>query len=771
MTPNRTKTVILAIFMTTTVLSVTAIVLPVGMPVAFAQEATGNTIQAIRVDGSQRIDTANIRSYISLAVGDPFDPIAMNRALRELYRTGLFKDVKIYPEGRILVIEVVENPTIRTIAFEGNSTLKTDTLQAELQSRELDVFTLTKVQADTQRLTDLYQRSGRYFATVKPAIIELPNNQVNLVFEIDESERTRINSIRFIGNRFFNDGALRPIVSTKETAWYRFLSSDDGYDPDRLNYDKELLRQHYLRYGFADFEVVSVLPQLSRDKRAFDIFFTVNEGVRYTVTKVDVTSSLRNVAPERFREFVDVKEGEFFNNRQVETTIERITQELGNQGYAFVDVRPQFNKDPDTASLEITFDIREGPKVYVERIDIVNNTRTLDRVIRREFRLDEGDAYNASRLEATERRLNNLGFFEKVTISSEQGSAPDQTRIKVDVEEKPTGELSIGAGYSSTEALLGEIRLSERNFLGKGQNVRVATTLSGRRQQYDFGFTEPYFLERELAAGFDLYRITTSFQRESAFQERRTGGNLRLGYRLGENLSQTLTYSLRRVSISDVSPSASRFVREQEGRAVTSSLAQTLTYDERDNRFEPSRGYYVALSNEAAGLGGTVRYLRSTITTGNYFPYNEDWVFSILTDTGYVFGLGNQDVRINDRFFIGGDNLRGFETAGIGPRDRLTRDALGGDLYTTATAEMRFPLGLPEELGISGRAFIDAGTLLNLGNSDPDINDTGKIRVAYGFGLAWKSPFGPVRLDFALPLVKEDFDQTEFFRFSFGTRF
>lgn len=734
--------------------------------------ATGDIIRGVQIKGAERIDPATVRSYMKLDTGDRFTAEGLDATLKSLYATGLFTNVNLSREGNLLIVTVRENPVINQVTFEGNSALETDALQQEIQLRSRSVFTRTKVQEDTQRLLDLYRRSGRFAAVVEPKIVELPQNRVDLVFEISEGEKTLVRRISFINNRAFSESRLRGALSTKESAWYRLLSADDVYDPDRLNYDEELLRQFYLEHGYADFRVTSTVAELAPDKSGFFITMTVDEGPRYKVGAVRFASAIPRVKGEELAPLSQVKSGEWLNGKLVEQTAQAMTDALGNRGYAFAEVRPDYKRDPEKRVVDITFQMAESARVFVERINITGNVRTLDRVIRREIPLAEGDAFSTDKLRQAERKLRNLGYFKTVKLDVQPGSEPDRSIINVAVEEQSTGELSFGAGFSSTESLLADVRLRERNFLGRGQDVRIATTFSGLRQEFDLGYTEPYFLDTNLRAGVDLFRITRELREDSAFDEKRTGAGLRLGYDITENLSQTLRYTIRQVNITDIDPAASRFIREQEGETLTSSIGQELLYDQRDNILLPTQGFYVRFATEFAGVGGDVDYLRNSIGSGFFVPISGDqWVWSLETNTGYILGWSGDDIRINDRFFIGGDDLRGFKLAGVGPRDLATDDPLGGNMFFTATTELRFPLGLPDELGVTGRTFVDAGTVSNSDSEGAGIVDSGTIRTSAGVGLAWQSPFGPVRIDFAQAISKEDYDETEFFRFSFGTRF
>lgn len=745
---------------------------------AVAAVAQGSGIvKEVRIEGTQRIEPETVRSYLLVQPGDPFDEGRIDRSLKALFATGLFADVSLRRDGDALVVRVVENPIINRIAFEGNRRLDDQALLNEIQLKPRVVYTRTRVQNDVKRILDLYRRSGRFAATVEPKVIALDQNRIDLVFEIDEGSVTGIKAINFVGNKRFSDSRLREIIQTRETRWYRFFSSEDTYDPDRLTYDRELLRKFYLSEGYADFRVVSAVAELAPARDGFFITFTIDEGERYKFGKIDLVSQIKELNADDLKPLVTVRDGDWYNADAVDRTITALTDALGNRGYAFVDIRPRVNRNRDARTVDITFDIGEGPRVFVERIDINNNLRTLDYVIRREIQLVEGDAFNTSRLRRSEQRIRNLGFFRKVEVTNAQGSAPDKTVITVQVEEQSTGELSVGFGFSTTEGPLADITIRERNLLGRGQDLRLGFVISGRSKQIDLSFTEPYFLDRNIAAGFDLFAVDRNNQFQSSYDQFSVGGALRMGYQLTDSLRQTLRYTLRMDDIHNVADNASVYVKEQAGTRSTSAVGQALIYDRRDNRLDPSDGYYASLSNDLAGLGGSVKYLRSKIGVGYYYSVVPNWVLSTTGEIGYIVGI-NDDVRIQDRFFIGGDTLRGFATGGIGPRDDVTRDALGGNKYYIGSVSLGFPLGLPQELGVSGRVFSDFGALWGIDqqvvtvNGAPEkIDDSSAMRVSFGIGVTWRSPLGPIRVDLAQPIIKENFDRTEFFRIGFGTRF
>ena len=742
---------------------------------AQAQESTtsgdqSGVIQEIRVEGNQRIEAATIRSYMVVAPGEPFDPVKLDQSLKNLFATGLFDDVTIRREGDDVVVSLVENPIINRIAFEGNLRLDDEVLTSEVQLRPRVVYTRSRVQNAVSRILELYRRNGRYGATVEPKVIHLPQNRVDLVFEINEGPLTEIERIVFIGNQAFDDGDLRGVIQTKESAWYRFFTSDDTYDPDRLAFDQELLRRFYLSRGYADFNVRSAIAELTPDGKSFVVTFTVDEGEPYEFGEIAIDSRLRDLEPEQLRALLRTESGDTYNADQIEDSILALTEEIGELGYAFVEINPIPTKDDENRIIDLTYVINEGSRVYVERIDIVGNVRTLDEVIRREFRLAEGDAFNTALLRRSRQRVQDLGFFESVELRTLPGSSPDKTTIEVEVAERSTGELSFGAGYSTSDGPLGDIRLSERNLLGRGQSLTAAFTISARTQEIDLSFTEPYFLDLDLAAGVDLFRRTTDFQSEGSFDQTTTGGTVRASYPLTERLRHGLRTTVRMDEIKGVSDDASIFIQEEEGSALTALLGHTLTYDVRDTQFLPSDGYLIRFDQSVADFGADTRYLRNELLMSYYYPFFPDWVINLAARGGYIHGLG-EDVRLFDRFFLGGATLRGFKFAGVGPRDTSTDDALGGNLLYTGSAELRFPLGLPEELRIFGRTFVDAGTLYDSDAQGPQVEDSSELRAAAGIGLSWLSPLGPVSVDWAQAFLMNDEDQTEAFRVNFGTRF
>jgi len=734
--------------------------------------AQADVVSEVRIEGNQRIEPETIRSYLLVQEGDAYSKDRIDRSLKALFATGLFADVNITRQGRALLVKVMENPIINRIAFEGNKRVKDDVLTPEVQLKPRTVYTRTKVQNDVKRILEIYRRHGRFAATVEPKIIQLEQNRIDLVFEINEGKRTGVRRINFVGNKEYSDSKLRDELQTKEERWWRFFSSDDSYDPDRVTYDRELLRRFYMKRGYADFRVVSVVAELTPSRDDFFVTFTIDEGDRYRLGKVDLDVALPALKAEVLQGSVQTKSGEWYSANKIEDSVQKITDQAGTMGYAFVEVRPRIERDREKKLINITYDVQEGPRVFVERIEITGNVRTLDKVIRREFRLVEGDAFNVAKMRRSRSRIQDLGFFEKVEVNNvPSDEQPDRTVVKVEVQEKSTGELSFGIGWSTFSGAMFEVGIRERNLLGRGQDIKATAQVGQRQVQFDFSFTEPYFMDREVSAGVDLFHQTRNMQRISSYDETTIGGALRTGYRLSDNLSQSLRYGLKQLEIDNVKDTASPYVKSQAGKSVTSSVGQGLLYDRRDSRLAPTDGYYLRMGNDLAGLGGTERYFRTDLNGGYYYPLTEQSVFRLRGSGGYIFGIG-KDLRIADRYFVGGDTVRGFANAGISPRDKSSRDALGGNWFAATSLEVLFPIGLPNEYGINGKVFTDAGTIGPGDDTDSSkISDSRLIRSSVGFGVDWKSPMGPMSLDFGFPITRESFDKKEVFRFNFGTRF
>jgi outer membrane protein insertion porin family len=746
-------------------------------PAQGARPAGNAVVAGIDVTGNQRIEADTIRSYMLVQPGDAYSADAVDRSLRTLFATGLFRDVRISRQGDRLAVQVQENPIVDQVAFEGNSALSDDTLRPILTLRERAVFTPATAQADRQRLLELYARRGRFAARVEPKVIERDQNRVDVVFEITEGESALISRINFVGNESFSDGRLKEVVASRESAWYRLFSSADTYDPERLNFDRELLRRYYQREGYADVEITDATAELAPDRSGFFLTYTIKEGPRYRVGEVKLNSSLRNVTAAQLQPVMSIRQGDWYDGDAVETMNQTLIDQANLAGAPFVEVEPRITRNAAERRVDIDFDVKEGNRSYVERIDIIGNTRTQDRVIRREMRLAEGDAFNSAAVQRSRQRIRDLGYFNDVQISPVPGSTSDRVVLNTSVSERATGEISLGGGYSTDAGALADLGLRERNLLGTGVDARINTTIAQRRSQVDLSVTDPSFLDRNLSVGADVFYIVRDLTDYSGYEERRAGFSLRAGYEFNERLRQSWNYTLSRRNLFNIDPDASIYVKDQQGVTVLSQIGQTLTYDTRDSRLDPRSGYVLRLATDVAGLGGDVNYLRGRLDGTYFVPFERllgdpDYVLAISASVGHMASYGGSDKRerILDRFFLGGENLRGFAVAGAGPRDIRTDDSLGGRTIWTQSTEMRFPLPVPSELGLIGRAFVDVGSLSGVDRGAGVVDDSAP-RVGAGVGISWRSPFGLINIDLAQAVVKEDYDDTQVFRFGFGTRF
>jgi len=777
-------------------------VAPVVAPAVLGSVAQAQTVSSIVVEGNQRVENDTVLSYVLITPGDVVSADEIDSSVKALFQTGLFEDVQITRRGGTLIVRVEENPMINQVNFEGNSEVKDSDLLKEVELRERMMFTRAKVLSDVNRIIGVYRRSGFYSVQVSPKIIRLPQNRVDLVFEIQEGEETKVRSIEFVGNDAFDDGDLKGVIGTQVYSWWRFFNRNDNYDPDRLEYDKELLRRYYLKNGFADVRVVSADAVLSADGTGFAITYTIEEGQRYKIADVAVNVGEAQLDSDDLVAKVRTGVGDYFDATRVERTVDNLALEASRQGFVFARVNPDIQRNESAGTLDITYNIVEGPRIYIDRIDIIGNFRTEDEVIRRQLLLYEGDAFNRVVVERARRRLTALDFFDKIDFREEEGSAPDRIVLVVEVQEKSTGSINFSIGYSTTEYVVGSISLMERNFLGKGYNVRINTQASFKRQSVDFGFTNPYFMGLPISAGFDVFVTNTDNEDESSYTSEQMGFALRSGFRLDEYSSISLKYGLTWRSIQNINKdSASPAVIETEGETIKSFVGSTYTWDNLDNPNRPTNGFRGQLVAEVAGLGGDV-YFGSLEAHAWYFVplYEDAVVLKIEGNAGHVQPIGDNDVPLQDRFFKGADTFRGFAVSGVGPRQTGNdgnSDAIGGRTYAIGTVEMSFPLGIPEEWGIEGAVFSDFGTVFNSGVDSLDagdgecnynknkvtpppaaldppgckVDDTADFRATVGAGVIWQSPFGPLRFEAAYPILKADYDETEWFRFSVGTRF
>jgi outer membrane protein insertion porin family len=809
----------------------------------------GETVSGIVVQGNRRVEADTVRSYFKVGPGEHLDAAKIDAALKALYASGLFEDVHISQSGGHVIVTVVEAPVINRLAFEGNHRMKDEQLQEEIQSKARDSLSRAKVQADVQRIIDVYHRSGRFDVAVEPQMIERPNNRVDLIFKINEGEKTGVKNIVFVGNKAYSSWRLKEVIKTSESNWLSFLQTTDVYDPDRIEADRDLVRRFYLKHGFADVQVVAATAEYDPSKKGFTITFTIEEGPLYHFGNVDVQSNVRAVDSQSLRSIMRTHQGDVYNGEAVEKSVEDITVEVARRGYPFANVRPRGDRNPQARTIAVTFVVDEGTRAYIERINIHGNIRTRDYIIRREFDIAEGDPYNRALVDRAERRLKNLNFFKSVKITNEPGSAPDRVVLNVELEEQSTGDFSIMGGYSTAEGWLAQMSVSERNLLGTGRYAKAAVTYGEFVRGVELNFIEPYFLDQRMAMGVDLFAKETLANSYLSYGTESYGGSLKFGIPLREDFTLQLRYSLYTQKISlpsylddcnNLNPTfvtdfptpaainaaaaglntlypgynpaaplncyvygqASLPVRAElaSGSTLTSLAGYGLTYNTLDNNKSPTSGMLVAFGQDFAGLGGDVDYIRQSVDFHSYYEVVPDLVSILHLQAGNMFGIDGQGVRLLDDFKMGPNLVRGFAPAGLGPRDitpGTTNDAIGGTNYWGASLEFQYPFYfLPKDSGFRGAVFVDSGSVWGYRGETQfaatgEVNglitangvgtffcqcgmqfaDSAAIRASAGASLIWDSPFGPLRFDFAYPLLKQSYDRSQFFSFGGGTHF
>lgn len=762
---------------------------PAAETVAPVSPPGSGTVLSLNVAGNQRLEPETVISYMKIRLGETYTRERLDEALRDLYATELFADVQILGgDTGNLVIQVRENPVINRIVVEGNKGIKDEKINPEIKLAPRQIFTRSKARADVARIIELYRRQGRFAAQVEPKIVQLDQNRVDVVFEVHEGPKSKIRQINIIGNEHFSDGDLRSEMVTKRTGLLSFLGSGNIYDPDRLAFDQQKLRQFYLTKGYADFRVVSAVAELTPDRRDFIITYVVEEGERYKFGEVKVESAIRDFRSQDLQRMLPMKSGDWYNAKQIEDTVTSLNEAAGLYGYAFADVQPNFDRNKENLTMSVTFQVAETPRVYVERVDINGNTATRDKVIRREFRLAEGDPFNSVRVKRSKDRIQSLGYFQdNLEIEQTQGSTPDRVILGVDVEEKPTGELQLSAGFSSLERFLINLSVAQRNFMGKGQTLRAGINYSSYSKSIELGFTEPYLFDKNLAVGVDLYRRDlNSFNyngndRNTTYEQVTTGGQVRLGVPLTEYLSLAGRYSLNydEVSLDEslffsdrdgdgtftCDPLlAGRYLCDAIGNRLTSSIGYSLAYSTLNNSTRPTSGERLTLSQDFAGAGGDVHYLRTRLSGSKYWEVGNGFIFSAGVEAGYIHSfdnarrIGDDPVRLIDRFFLGEPQMRGFAIRGIGPRvqrlpynddgslntdpNDLTDDALGGRAYYQGRLELEIPLSAGvREFGLRPSLFVDAGAVF--GVVDPVVLNNRPTRCTTGGATPVLTPLPP----------------------------
>ncbi|MBV1837003.1 outer membrane protein assembly factor BamA [Acetobacter estunensis] len=763
----------------------------------------GSRIEDIQVHGNDRIEESTIQSYMVSRVGDPFSQDDLDRSLKTLYATGLFKDVTIKRSGTTLIVNVVENPVVNRIVFEGNHAAKDEDLTKVISLRPRAVFSTDEASADRQKILEVYAQKARYGADVTPEIVKLAHNRVDVVFRISEGPQTLVKRIAFVGNKFYSEARLASVVSSKETAWYRFFSSADQYNPERLKYDGELLRRFYLANGFVDFQMVNATGEMSPDRKSFFVTFTIKEGPRYRLGKIDIRSSLRHAPAVSLRKYIELFPNQWYDGNAIQQNATNMEESLQADGYPFAVVRPSIARNPEKHIVNLLFDVSEGPRMYVERLDINGNTVTRDDVIRRQLPMAEGDPYTPVLRKYAKQSMEDLGYFKSVNISQSQGSAPDKVNVSTGVVEKPTGEFSLGGGYSTDVGIIGNIGLKQHNLLGTGVDAGISGTMAYYERQADISFTDPYFLNRNLVVGADIFYINNRYQTYQNYSEGRYGITLRMGYSYTNHLSQSFNYSLMERHVGGVWDHSSQYVLDNQGHSLLSQLGTTIQYDTRDRRIMPHKGFILRLGGDFAGIGGDAKYVRGKFDAAYYLPLddlmgNHDWTVEFKGGTGYMTDWGGGKQWIIDNFYLGGNNLRGFLDGGAGPRAigqtwpelgpngkvRGGEDLLGGRFIYTASATVHFPIPYASSMGLRGRAFVDSGSLAGLRVAHRWTNkakdgdyyqgvsgNTLTPRVSAGAGISWQSPFGLLNIDAGFPIMRSRNDRTQVLRFGFGQQF
>lgn len=741
-------------------------------------------LKAIKIEGNQRIESETILSYVPIKQGEEFMDDRLDETLKALYATGYFADVRVERSGDTMVIHLTENPIINRLAYEGNSKLKDEILEKEITIRPREVLTKARIQEAQQHILEIYRHMGRYGASVNPKIVKLPQGRVDLIFEINEGDITYIRKISFIGNKTFHASALEECIKSRRKQWFRFLATDDIYDPERFAADQQELRKFYYDHGFPDVRILSALAELSPDQQGFFLTFSIEEGEHYDFGKCTVSTAFKNVDVDRINQGLSSIEGREFSGALIEQIIRDITVFMGNQGYAFVSVSPVVTKDPKTKRVSIVFDVKEGPKAYIEKIVFQGNDRTRDHVLRRELNIREGDAYNSELIKNAKRDLENLNFFKKVEVEPQPGSAQDQVQLVAKVTEQPTGEIGFNMGYSTEDGPMAQIKFSERNLMGTGRRLHTEFTVAKKAQGFDIGIVEPYFLDRNLTANASIFSIRSN--RISAYETQSIGFRGGIRYVLAPFWFQSFNYRFSFEKIKGKITWTDPYLVSQNTDTTISQLTHAITYDTRNNYYMPSRGVRTELSTGYAGfLGGGVQFLQNVFSSAWYYPVAPEVTFMTKGEIGHLQRL-NRNIRPVDRFKLGAQEFRGFGYGEIGPKSQnitnpsIECDWLGGTRYWKTTFQLVFPIGLPNEFGVMGAVFSDIGSVWRVGEKSPKTyngqtfkiaNDSHSIRVSAGFGITCDSPFGPLSLDYTYIVKSKSTDSGQRFLFGITTRF
>ncbi|WP_108482119.1 outer membrane protein assembly factor BamA [Oceaniglobus ichthyenteri] len=756
-----------------------ALILCFGVFAAFSAshaQAQSYSFNTVSIEGNQRVEQGTILSYAGIGRGEAVSPGALNDAYQRIVNSGLFETVELVPSGSTLVIRVQEWPTINRINIEGNVRLKDDQLLPLVQSQVRRVYNPTVAEQDAASMVELYEARGRLAASVSPKIIRRANNRVDLVFEVVEGKVVEIERLSFVGNRSFSDRRLRRVLDTKQAGFLRQIIQRDTFVADRIEFDKRLLSDFYTARGYIDFQILSVNSEFSRERNAFFITFTIQEGQPYKFGGVTASSDLPNVDAQEFLAVTKTRAGQTYSPGALENDINRMERLATQKGLAFIRVNPEITRDQRNLILNVDYVIERGPRIFVERIDIEGNATTLDRVIRRQFKTVEGDPFNPREIRQAAERIRALGYFANADVNTSEGSAGDQVVVDVDVEEQPTGNLSFGASYSADTGPGVNISFSERNFLGRGQTLRFVVASGTDSASSNLSFTEPALLGRDLSFTFNAF-YSVSEQDDSFYDTRVVGISPSLTFPISENGRLQTRYSVSKDTVSNISKESSPILKGEVGSKYTSAFGYTFTYDTRVTGLNPNAGVLLSFGQDFAGFGGDTKYVKTSAKAiGQTKVMNEEVTLRATFEGGAINSFGGSTSRLTDRYFLGPNLLRGFESKGIGPRDlgAVNRDALGGNMFAVARFEAEFPLGLPEEYGISGGAFVDVGSLWGLDDTAGAggiVDDSAALRASIGVSLFWDTPIGPLRFNFSKPLKKEDYDLEQNFNLTISTEF
>ncbi len=744
----------------------------------------GEIINKITIQGNNRVEASTIKSYLGFKVGDEYSLSKENEYVKNLYATSLFETIDIRFVGGNLVVTVTETPFVSKVDFKGNSKVRTSMLSKELETRSGESLSLANIQIDIEKIKEIYKRSGRFSVSVTPKIETQDNNRVKVIFEIMEGPKTGVKRIYFRGNDNYRDSELSNIILTKESRWFRFLDTNDTYDPDRIEYDKELLREFYQSVGFADFRIISATAELNPTKEFFAITYSLEEGDKYHLGSVIVDNTISNIGVKEIENLINVKSGDVFNMRALEAISEKISNYFASKGYPQVNVYPDLsNKDVVNHVVNVKIVIEKADRVYIGQINIEGNIKTEDKVIRREFKIAEGDIFNRSYIEKAERNLRNLDYFEKISTSIVPTNKKDKYDLNLQVQEKSTSSIGLDLGYNTSGGPFVRVSLSERNLLGTGKYLNAGVQAAKKSTNYYFGITEPHFLDRDLSLSGNVFKNNSG--RSSGFDHGEQNYTLKsiglrtsLGYDIAEDISHEIEHTIKQDNLNTSVDSSSRFITEQIGKCTTSAIGHTITYDQTDSRMLPKNGYILSASQEYAGVGGNNKYLKHELD-GKYFKsfVNNKLTLKFTGSGGDIRGLAGKTVRISDRFNLGDYTLRGFAGGGVGPRDKLTKEGIGGQRYYAFGTELNFPVGMPEEFNLNGAVFADIGSVWGVKlnsksnySKDKFYNDK-SLRASVGFGFIWVTRFAPIRVDWGFPVKKKRYDQKQSFHLKFSTHF